>query len=69
VSGSDGSWHEPLHSDGAPPPSSDRAFGPLLAPVGVGLAMIAKWEGRSSALCWSIAAFLFFIVALFAAPC
>jgi len=68
VSGSDGSWHEPLQSDGPPPPSSDRAFGLLLAAVGAGIAIIAKWEGRSSALWWSIAAFLFFIVALFAAP-
>ncbi len=65
---SDGNWHESLHSEGPPPSSSDRSFGLLFALVCGAIAVLGVYQGRHSALWWSIAALVFCIVALFAAP-
>ena len=64
----DGSWHERLHRGDPPSGSSDRAFGFLFATVCTAIAVFAGWEGRSSALWWSIAATVFLLLAVFAAP-
>ena len=64
----DGNWHESLHSEGPPPSSSDRSFGLLFAAVCGVIAAFAVWEGRRSALWWLIAASVFYLVALVAAP-
>ncbi len=68
VTGTDGNWHESLRSEGPPPSTSDRSFGLLFAAVGGAIALLGIWEGRHSALWWAIAAFVFLVVALFAAP-
>ena len=68
VTGSDGNWHETLHSEGPPPSSSDRSFGLLFAAVCGAIALFGVWEERRSALWWVIAASVFFVVSLFAAP-
>jgi hypothetical protein len=68
VAGSDGDWHESLHSEGSPPSSSDRSFGLLLAAVCGAIALFGIWEERRSALWWAIAASVFCVVGLFAAP-
>jgi hypothetical protein len=68
VTGSDGNWHESLHSEGAPPSSSDRSFGLLFAAVCGSIAMFGVRKGRRSALWWLTAALIFCVVALFAAP-
>ena len=68
MTGSDGNWHESLHSEGPPPSSSDRSFGLLFGAVCGLIAMFGVWEGRRSALWWSIAASIFCVVALLAAP-
>lgn len=68
MTGADGNWHESLISEGPPPSSSDRSFGFLFAAVCAAIAVFAIWEGRSSALWWVIAASVFCVVALLAAP-
>jgi hypothetical protein len=68
VTGFDGNWHESLNSESPPPSSSDRSFGFLFAAVCAVIAAFAIWEGRHSALWWSIAALVFCVVALLAAP-
>lgn len=68
VTGSDGSWHESHHTEDPPPSTSDRGFGLLFATVCGAIAVFGIWEGRHSALWWSIAALVFCAVALFAAP-
>ena len=68
VTGSNGNWHESLISEGPPPSSSDRSFGFLFAAVCAAIAVFAIWEGRRSALWWAIAASVFCVVALLAAP-
>jgi Saxitoxin biosynthesis operon protein SxtJ len=68
VTGCDGNWHESLHSEGAPPSSSDRSFGFVFAAVCAAVAVFAIGGGRHSALWWSIAASIFCVVALLAAP-
>jgi hypothetical protein len=68
VTASDGSWHERLHRGDPPSGSSDRAFGLLFATICAAVAAFAGWEGRISALWWSIAAMLFLLLAVFAAP-
>jgi hypothetical protein len=68
VTGSDGNWHESLLSEGPPPSSSDRSFGLLFTGVCAAIAALGVWEGRRSALWWSLAALAFCLTALFAAP-
>ena len=68
MAGSDGDWHESLHSEGPAPGSSNRAFGLLFAAVCGAIAAVAAWRGRPSTLWWSIAALAFFVAAVFAAP-
>jgi Saxitoxin biosynthesis operon protein SxtJ len=68
VIGSNGNWHESLHTEDPPPSSSDRAFGLLFATVCGAIAVFGIWEGRYSALWWSIAALVLCAVAMFAAP-
>jgi hypothetical protein len=65
---SDGSWHEPLNRGAPPAGSSDRAFGFLFTAVCAAVAAFAGWEGRASAVWWSIAATVFLLLAVFAAP-
>jgi predicted membrane metal-binding protein len=68
VTGSDGNWHETLDGDGPGSGSSDRAFGLLFAAVCGVIAVLAVWQGRRSAAWWSLAAVLFLVLAVFAAP-
>ena len=68
MTGTEGNWHETLHSEGPPPGSSDRSFGLLFAAICGGIALFAIWQGRRSALWWGIAASSFCVTALFAAP-
>ena len=68
MTASDGNWHESLRSEGPPPSSSDRSFGLLFAAVCGSIAMFGVWEGRRSALWWLVAALIFCVVAVFAAP-
>lgn len=68
MTASDGNWHESLYSEGPPPSSSDRSFGLLFAAVCGSIAMFGVWEGRRSALWWLVAALIFCVVAVFAAP-
>ena len=68
MTGPDGNWHESLHGEGPPPSSSDRSFGLLFGAVCGFIAVFGVWEGRRSALWWLIAALIFCVVALIAAP-
>jgi hypothetical protein len=68
VSGSDGSWHEPLETEAPPPGSSDRSFGLVFFAVCAVAAAAAALHGRRSALGWSIAALAILAIAVFAFP-
>jgi hypothetical protein len=48
--------------------SSDKAFGLVFAVACGAIAVSALWEGRPSALWWSLASFVLLGLALFAAP-
>jgi hypothetical protein len=68
VSDTEGNWHETLQSEGPPPGSSDRSFGLLFAAICGAIALFGIWQGKLSALWWAIAASVFCVAALFAAP-
>ena len=68
MTGSDGDWHESLHTEGPAAGSSNRAFGLLFAAVCGAIAAIAAWHGRHSALWWSIAALAFCLASVLSPP-
>jgi hypothetical protein len=59
---------EPPDPEDHPPGSSDKAFGLIFAAAFGVIALAALWEGRNTALWWSLASFVLLLLALFAAP-
>jgi|SRR5271165_488686 len=59
---------EPSDPEDYAPGSSDKAFGLIFAVACGVMALAALWEGRSTALWWSLASFVLLLLALFAAP-
>ncbi|HEY1430606.1 MAG TPA: hypothetical protein VGF39_03110 [Stellaceae bacterium] len=68
MTGTNGGGIEPFDPEGPAPGSSDKAFGLVFATACGAIAVSALWDGRGSALWWSLASFVLLGLALFAAP-
>jgi len=68
MTGTNGAGIEPPDHEDRAAGSSDQAFGLVFAVACGAIAVSALWEGRRSALWWSLASFVLLGLALFAAP-